>query len=442
MHKVLFITYDFPPDAMGVRRVVKFCEYLPDFRWMPIVLTVKARRGIQINDSVLDALDEKGIKVFRCGSADPYRMSYKIKKMLFMGKKTTSPQEIQQSSGIVKRISSSARRWLFIPDDRNLWVPFAVRKGLSIIKKEKPDVIITTSYPSSTHLVGLMLKKLTNIPWVADFRDGWLQNTVFYNPPTSIHRGIQTWLEKMVAENADMIISVCEPITEYFALLTYDKEKCMTITNGYDPEDFKRVEPRSIDASGKCVFLYTGTLFAPRGPEPLFRALKLLLQQKRHLVDKIRLVFLSVLSEKDFELIRRLRLQKIVSVEGLKSYQECIAYQKGADILVLIIHPDENPEIMMTQKVFEYLASKKPILAIAPPGACSQLIQSLNAGVCVPYDNVDAIKDAIADLFGDWCKGSLQGVTPAMLQQFSRRTLAERLAFALYRVLRSREENE
>ncbi len=441
MARVLFITHDFPPDAMGVRRIVKFCKYLPDFKWEPLVLTVKTKQRYQLHDKSLDELRQRGVKIFRSGSADPYRVSHVLKKILPGGgtKKNSVPT---QSTGLVKKIATRARRWLFIPDDRNLWIPFAVIKGLGIIKRERPDVIVTSSYPSSTHLVGLILHKLKKIPWVTDFRDGWLQNTVFYDPPTPLHHSIQSWLEKTVADNAALIVSVSEPITQYFYNITCLREKCITITNGFDEDDFDNVEPVSLQAGNTCVFLYTGTLFEPRTPRYLFDALKLLFDEKPHLRGKIRFVLFSVLSQKDLDYIKTAGLSDVVRIEPFTSYKKCVGYQKGADVLVLIIGPEEDTNIMMTQKVFEYLASERPILALTASGPCAALIKSLDAGRLVAPDDVAGIKDAIAELFADWCKGKLHGVSRMNIQQFSRRDIAERLAFALYKLLKEHRKNE
>ncbi|MCD6385341.1 hypothetical protein J7M23_06145 [Candidatus Sumerlaeota bacterium] len=439
---LLIITYDFPPDVMGVRRIVKFCEYLPEYKWTPLVLTVKAKRGIRFEDSRVENLSQKGVKIFRSGSADPYRISFLLRSLFQPGRRKRLTPHLRQTGGLKKKIARWLREWLFIPDDRVLWVPFAVLKGLRIIRKEKPAVILSTSFPSSAHLVGLILKKLTKRYWVADFRDGWLQNPVFYKTPTPIHHALQSALERMVAEYADLIIGVTEPITRYFALRSYDKTKCITITNGFDPEDFKAVEPRRPEPSDKFVLLYSGTLFEPRTAEPLLKAIKLLLDERPGLREGISLSLLSALSDRDLDLIKQLSLERIVRLVGFLPYHECIAYQKGADVLVLIISPEENPSIMMTQKVFEYLASGRPILGIVSDGPCKELINSLSAGKTANYDDIPEIKNAITEFFGEWCKGKLTGVSPEKIQQFSRRALTEKLALELFKRFGKSERSE
>ena len=426
---------------MGVRRVIKFCKYLPEYKWDPIVLTVKNKRGIQHKDGTIEDLEKRGVSIYRSGSADPYRLC-QILKGCIPGKGTNKERQTSQAGKKTKRISRFLREWLFIPDDKCLWIPFAVAKGLRIIKKEKPELIMTTSYPSSAHVVGFILKKLTGLPLVTDFRDGWLQNPVFYRCPTPLHKAIQSFLEKRVAENADLIIGVTDPITDYFVQLTYAGEKCMTITNGYDPEDFQNQEPLRSEPPTKFVVLYSGTLFAPRSPEYLLRALKEIIDAKPHLKSQIRLAFLSVLDQEDLKLIEDLKLGEIVHCLGFVSYSECIGYQKGADVLALMISPQENAEIMMTQKVFEYLGSNRPILAMVPPGPCHNLLTSLGSGKTVLYDDIPAIKGAIIDFVSAWCKHRLTGAPPEKISQFTRKKLTEQLAFALYRLQRGRMKND
>lgn len=438
MKKILIVTYDFPPDALGIQRVAKFCQYLPEFGWQPLVLTVKEKRGIKFKDAIITELETKAVRIFRSGSADPYRVSYVLKKF-FTSSKKKSGEGFRQASGLTKKIAEFLRRWVFIPDDRMPWIPFALAKALKIISREKPEVVLTTSYPSSAHLIGLAIKKMKGIKWVADFRDGWLQNPVFYRPPTILHLWLQRKLERTVAKNADLLIGISEPIVRYFSHLSADNEKCLTITNGFDEEDFRKVEAKVIEPEGRMILLYTGTLFAPRRADSLLLGLKLLLEEKPALKEKILLLFLSALDEKTLNLINELSLKAVVKIEGLKPYKECIAYQKGADVLVLIINPEENAEIMMTQKVFDYLASGRAILGIMPESPCKSLLRTLKAGKIVPYGDVAAIKNAIAEFFSEWSKGSLAGVPMNALQQFTRRNITEKLALALNKLIRESE---
>lgn len=412
---------------MGVRRIVKFCQYLPEFGWQPLILTVKAKRGIKDFSEPLNVLENKGVKIYRSGSADPYRLAYLLRK-LFSGRETSNLERSGQLGGFKKSVVTFCRQWLFIPDELVLWVPFAVAKALKIIKKQKPQLILTTSYPSSTHLIGLILKRFKNIKWVADFRDGWLQNTVFYKPPTFVHQWLQAKLESQVAETADLIIGVTDAITNYFARLTGNKKKCQTITNGFDPDDFLKIEPRTFSPPDQMHLLYTGTLFEPRRADSLLQGLKLLLDEKPYLKNKIQLHFCSVLDDRTLRLIAELELNDIVKVEGFKPYAECLAYQKGADVLVLIISPDENAQIMMTQKVFEYLATGKPILGIMPDSPCKSLLLKLKAGKLVPYEDVESIKTAIAEFYASWCKGKCTGVPMHAIKDYTRYNLTKKLS--------------
>ncbi|MCX7765331.1 MAG: glycosyltransferase [Candidatus Sumerlaeia bacterium] len=427
MKKVLIITYDFPPDAMGVRRIVKFCQYLPELGWQPLVLTVKAKRGIKDFSESLTILESKGVKIFRSGSADPYRLAYLLRSLSF-ARSSSDFERSGQLSSFKKSIVNFCHHWLFVPDELILWVPFAVVKGFKILKHEKPQLIFTTSYPSSTHLIGLILKRLSNIKWVADFRDGWLQNKVFYKPPTFVHQWLQEKLELMVAEGADLIIGVTDAITNYFARLTGNREKCQTITNGFDPDDFLKIEPKAFSPRERMHLLYTGTLFEPRRADSLLQGLKILLDEKPYIKNQILLHFFSVLDDRTLKLITDLGINDIVKVEKFKPYSECLAYQKGADVLVLIISPGENAQIMMTQKVFEYLAAGRPILGIMPDSPCKSLIQSLNAGKVVSYDDINGIKHAIAEFYTSWCKGKCTGVPMNAIKDYTRYNLTKKLS--------------
>lgn len=378
MRKVLFISYFFPPvGGGGVIRIAKFAKYLPFFGWQPFILTVKK-------------------------APYPFRDRELLKEL---------PREVQ-----IKKINYFEpafwfkNRWwqsflsyliyplFLIPDRQILWLMPAIIAARKIIKKEDIKVIFTSSAPASDHLVGWFLKKLTKVNWVADFRDEWTSNPL-QKFPTPLHRWFNKIMEKRVVSQSDEIISVAPTLTEYFVSLTADKKKFQTISNGYDSDDFKDLQ----DFRNKkyCQIIYTGSLY------------------NHHLRDNF------------LEALRELQLKDLkvdfIGVDRRVSHLEAVRSLARADILLLILDPVERPAVF-TGKLYEYLAARKPILALAPKNSgAAKFIKHLKLGeIASPLDK-DEIKSKIFKMYQCWQKNQLT-IPQIDIKRYDRRNLTRRLA--------------
>lgn len=427
MRKILLITYDFPPAISGVRRVVKFIKYLPEFGWQPIVLTVQTARTFLQDSRPLHEVTKQGMQVYRCGSLDPYRLSEKCGWWRRpAGEPGTGELEAGRMSGSGRGIMRFMRRWIFIPDDRVLWVPFAVSAARRIIREHSPAVVYTTSYPNSTHLVGLRLRKRYAVKWIADFRDGWVQNPVFFHPPTFLHRSLSTTLERRVVRHADLVVTVSEPITKHCReLVPGQEEKCVTIPNGFDEDDFRDLTRTPHE---KFTIAYTGTFFGRRTPEPFLRAIAQLLEENPQMRATFQVLLFTRLDTNMMQLIKRRQLDGVVHVRGFVSYQEALQQQVNADVLLIMIPDGVNTNIMLTQKVFEYLRARRPILALVPEGECRHMIDETRAGTCVYPTDIRGIKHEILSFYGRWVRKELTVPPWDRLTYYSRQQLTNQLA--------------
>jgi glycosyltransferase involved in cell wall biosynthesis len=438
MRKILLITYDFPPALSGVRRVVKFVKYLPESGWQPIVLTVKTARSFLHDQEPLGEITGMGVPVYRCGSLDPHRLSEKLAIWRRGERKqggaeakeevsgSTLPHEARAPSAFGQRVMRFLRRWIFVPDDRVLWVPFAIKAARRIIHEHHPEVVYTTSFPNSTHLVGLRLRKRHPVKWVADFRDGWVQNPVFFDPPTALHRAFSTALERRVVRRADLIITVSDPITEHCRQLVPGlEEKCVTIPNGFDEDDFRDLKRM---AHKKFTISYTGTLFGRRTPEPLLRAIAQLLQEEPEIRPRFQVLLFTRLDANMVQFIKRRQLGDVVHVCGFVPYKEALQRQVNADVLLIMIPDSANTHIMVTQKLFEYLRARRPILALVPDGVCRKVIDEARAGTCVYPSDIPGIKQAMLNFFTRWQRNELAVPPWDRLMSYSRQALTSRFA--------------
>ncbi|GAB4324417.1 MAG: glycosyltransferase [Candidatus Sumerlaeia bacterium] len=467
--RLLFIAYNFPPQLSGVRRTVKFIKYLAPLGWDIDVLTVKSVRCERYDWSPL--LEIRGLcRVHRTGSLDPYRLACLAApgrcrmdtpfQAPANGPATTSPYDtaaeprrsmhgesrpggrgleppmgFSRASGRLRSAMRFLRHWVFVVDDRVGWWPFALFRAIQIIRRRRPDWIVTTSLPNTAHLVGLALKRLfPHLRWAADFRDGWTQSRHYYAPPTPLHRWANEHLERAVARRCNLLLSVSPPLTDYFVRLLGGPHapaarKVRTLTNGYDPEDFAALPPDAEPPADAFELVYTGSFFGSRSPAGLLEGLARFLTLHPEAAGRFRAVFYSQWDAAWLDQARSLGLDGVVDVRGFAPYAESLAAQARATALLLLIPAVPHEPVMMTQKVFEYLAAHRPILALAPEGVAARVLLSETGGAAFAHpDDPAAIADSLGRLWDAWLRGELdQHYQPRGIERFARPRLARQL---------------
>jgi glycosyltransferase involved in cell wall biosynthesis len=405
MNKVLIVAYHFPPlSGGGVFRTLKFTKYLPEFGYQPHVLTVK-NPMYRTKDAALLGEVPPEAKVYRT-----FSFEHRILR--------------------APRLLGMNLKWLYIPDENIGWLPSAVRQGEKIIKKEHIDVVYATAPIFTSLLIGFLLKKKTGKPLVVDYRDPWTQN-VFVKYPSKFHRKIEDKMETSVLATADHIIVTAEPMKHKLVeKYPFTKGKIDTITNGFDPEDFKNLTAKK--DKEKFVIAYTGSLYGLRTGTKFFTALKELIEENPELQTKMQVLFAGLPSKQAVFLIEKFGLKNVVKLLGYRSHQESLTLMANADVLLLIMSSDEVHDakigtLTIPGKLFEYLGAKRPILAIAPPGPAADIISSTKTGVIVPPRDTGVIAQAIFKLFQEWKSGTLK-VAESDVSKYDRRMLTQKLA--------------
>lgn len=427
MKRLLMIAYDFPPMLPGVRRTLAFIRHLPQCGWRPEVVTVKPVHCWAYDASPLKELEDLKIAVHRCGSRDPYRLAYVLKR-----RKKFAPGVPPSGAG---RSGAGMLAWLrrhwFCPDDRIGWVQPAIAQGRRMIAAQPPDAIWTTSFPHSTHLVGLALKReFPGIPWIADFRDGWTQNADFFAQLAPRLRRKSAAQERRTALAADAITAVSQPIADHFRALAGPTAKpIVTLPNGFDETDMRNAPARDWEGFS---LVYCGTLFGERTAEPLFAAAAEAITRRPELRGRLRLVFVGSFGAALRASAKRHGVDGHLVLPGAMPYLESLGAQKGASVLVALVGEAPHIEIMLTQKVFEYLGSGRPILALAPErSALARLVHELDAGhVCDPA-SPSAGAQAILALHDRLIAGQWTAVPAERLAPYTRRHQTRRLASIL-----------
>lgn len=418
--KVLIITYYWPPSGgAGVQRWLKFSKYLPELGWEPVILTVDAGyAAYPVTDYSLLKEIPPSLKVYSTPATD-YFSVYKNDR----SKIPTAGFANSLDSTIKGRLFRFIRGNFFIPDPRRGWNRFAFKKACELIERDGIKHIITTSPPHSTQLIGLKIsKKYPWIKWIADLRDPWT-GIYYYNQfyPTQISKWIDSAYERRVLKKADKLITVGISLKNMFSLRVKGIEnKTEVITNGYDEEDFKGIDLRD---PFRFTITYAGTLSDNYPVNSLITALSNL---KTGGMD-FTLRFVGTVTDK----IRKLLLSEIHSdsVEFVPYviHSEAIKFIAGSTVLVLIIPDHQSNKSIITGKLFEYMATGKPILCLGPvDGDAAVILKQTGLGRTFDYDDISGINDFFMNLAE--IKARLKGI-PA--SAFSRKNLTLRIASIL-----------
>lgn len=423
MKKVLIISYYWPPaSSPGVFRFVKFTRYLPEYGFQPSILTVKNGSYPSTDDSLLRNI-APNISVYKTKTIEPFAIFNKLQ-----GKKGKSvPVGIipRQSDNLLKRIMFFIRANLFIPDARKGWNRFAYRKAKKIIKKHDIQHIITTGPPHSTHLIGLQLKKKFGIKWVADLRDPW--TNIYYNqslPRTKKTKQKDRKLENSVLQNADAISVVSTGMKQEFEGRA---KKIEIIQNGFDEKD---IPPKEETTTKKFTLSYIGNFKSNQNITSLWKAIAELKEEHPDFADHFLIQLVGNISAETFTDIEKHALHQFIEKTGHVPHHTAVDLMVSSNLLLFIIPRAKNNRMIITGKLFEYLASRSPILSIGPTdGEASGLLAENQRDAMIDYHDKETIKSTILHHYQTWKSSGKLAIAPkADLWKYSRKGLTEKLS--------------
>jgi glycosyltransferase involved in cell wall biosynthesis len=311
------------------------------------------------------------------------------------------------------------------------WLPFVLPRALSLARRERFDCVITTSPPHSAHLVGLALRR-RGIPWVADFRDGWTFESDRQEWPLQWQRALDHRLERAVGEGADALVAVTQPIAD--DLGRRFRADVATITNGFDPEEHRTLqaeEPPDL-AADRYSLLHAGRMaYAGRSPRPLLEAVEQLRIEDPAVAERLELVFAGPLSGDERELIERPSLDGSTRAVGSLDRARTLALEQQADALLVITSGHRRGEA--TQKVFEYLATGKPVLVLGEDTEAARIVTEAGGGIVTSASDPDRIAASLRELVEELDAGATR--TPR-IERFSYASLAAAMAEQVQRARR------
>lgn len=422
--KVLIITYYWPPaGGPGVQRWLKFVKYLPDFGIQPIVYIPENPTYPIVDENLVKDVSDKVI-ILKQKIFEPYQLASFLSKN--KTKKMNSgiiPNQKKQS--FLDKLLLWIRGNLFIPDARFFWVKPSVAYLEKYILEHKIDTIVTSGPPHSLHLIGLELKNNLNLKWFADFRDPW--TTIGYHKSLRLsdfaaqkHKK----LESEVLNTADTIIVTSKTTKKEFEALT--TKPIEVITNGYDVEN---VEKQPLDT--RFSLAHIGSFLSARNPKILWQALVELIAEIPEFKSHLEIKLIGAVSQEVLESITAFDLNDYLNNVGYVSHEEAIVQQRKSQVLLLIEIDSEETKSILPGKLFEYMVSNRPIIALGPKGSdFDEIITGTYTGVFFDYSEKEKLKKVIVGYYTQFLEGKLQSHGVG-LQKYSRKNLTQELTSLL-----------
>lgn len=406
MKNILMIAYHFPPVRVssGIQRTLKFAGYLLDHGWKAQVLTVNPRAYERVSDDQMHEVPQE-VEVTRAFALD------------------TS-----------KHLSLKGRYlgWMALPDRWVSWCLGGIWSGLRLVYLHRPKVIWST-YPIATaHLLGLILHRITGIPWVADFRDSMTEDEY---PVNLRQRRVYRWIESQTVKRCSRAVFTTPGAIRMYAerYPEIPASRWALIPNGYDEENFVRAEvtlgDKPVLANEAIVLLHSGILYpSERDPTQFFAALVYLKQLGKIAAGKVKFVLRATGHDDLYgRLIAANQLEDVVFLEPGIGYEAALAEMLTVDGLLVFQAANCNHQI--PAKIYEYLRAKRPILALTDPnGDTAQALSDAGLNGIVPLDDQQAIAEKLMEFIEDIRNHRVGIATDAVIATHSRQARTKLLA--------------
>ena len=419
--KILIITYYWPPaGGPGVQRWLKFVKYLPDFGWKPTVF-IPENPSYPIIDETLAKDVSKDLEIIRTKIWEPYQLAEIFGKD---NKKFKAGQfDVGENQSWKSKLSIWVRGNFFIPDARVFWVKPSANYLKKYLKENHFDAVVTTGPPHSMHLIGLELKKeFPDLKWIADFRDPWTEISYYKHLKlTKASDRKHRDLEQKVFKTADITLATSYTDAENFRKMGAD---AVCITNGFDGFE----NSLKTERNPKFTLSYIGVLEQLRNPKILWNTLNEIISENYDFKKDFELKFVGRVDDKILNEIENSKLKNSLNNVGYLSHLEANAEMQSSDVLLMTNFPDESSKGIIPGKIFEYLATGKPILSFGPKESdVKKILDETNAGKHFSYQESAELKAFLIDHYQNWKSGITSSKTKN-IEQFSRRNLTGKLS--------------
>ncbi|PJA27391.1 MAG: hypothetical protein CO189_07150 [candidate division Zixibacteria bacterium CG_4_9_14_3_um_filter_46_8] len=391
MKRVLFIAFYFPPiSGGGVQRPLKFVKYLPEFGWLPDVLTISPGSiKSYVKDKMLLAEIPPEVTVHRAYFPDFTRLP------LFRG-------------SAAKIFFEPFKNRFLIPSNEVTWNPFAFRKAMKIIERQRPQVILSSSPPNSVHLLGLRLSQKYFLPWVMDMRDEWIHP---YNMKGFCNLPEGRQLKEVELENrglsaSNKIIAVSPLMKEHIIERTgATPDKIEIISNGFDDSDYEDYEDVPPPKGEKFKIMIMGTLGWITSVQVFVECLEQLIEAQQIDPERIEISILSQSRQNKldeyFPKHFKARTAGNFRFFGFQPHHRAIKMMSEHHAFILILNPEGKSVI--SGRIFEYVRGRRPIIAFIPEdGEAADVIRATNTGEYCAPNSPEKMKAMLLKYYSRW----------------------------------------
>lgn len=423
MKKVLFISYYWPPaGGIAVHRNLKFVKYLREFGYEPIVHTAEGAEY-----PVLDEINfkdvPKNIETIKTKIWEPFNLF----KFITGKKKEERIHNVfleEEKPTLAHKLGIWIRGNIFIPDARKFWIRPSTNHLIKYLNENKVDLLFTNGPPQTNHMIAYKLKRKLGIPWHADFQDPWTQVDYFpqlmLNP---ISLKIHKMMEQRVFKYADKV-TICSD-TWKKDLESIGAKNVGVIVWGYDEDDFQNI---NVPLSTKFKLSHYGSLGPDRNAKTLWKALSILKKENPEFSNDLEIELAGFIGHAIIDEFNSLGLKENLKLLSHISRKETIEKMFSSQVLLLILNDMPNVNGRLPGKLFEYLATRRPILVIGPKESdASKIVHGLNAGSTCEFNDLDETINTVKTLYEKFKGGDLTSNTND-ISQYSNRNLTKKLA--------------
>lgn len=411
--RVLIVSYYFPPIGLSnVLRIARIAKHLTEFGWEPTVLTVNDVGYFVQDFSLLEEVLEHGVQVERTQTMDPVRL---------LGNKRMKKVPVERYRGFLRGVSHTFLQ----PDNKIGWKRYAMQRAVELMEERPFDVVFATAPPFTDFIIGRELQKRYGLPLVVDYQDTWLDNPrQFYATP--IHRSYAAGLEEEILKNADACVVVNRRIKERliarYPFLTHDSVHI--IPGGYDAKEFQNARRHLVRSQEKMRITYCGGFDSRHTPKYFFQALAKIFAQQPQTRGEIEVMFVGTLPDVFRKMATNIGVASALVTTGYVEHRNVPELLLRSHLLWLANYHTAS----VPGKVYEYMGSGRPILALTEKGALTQTLATYGAVTVVSPTDPQKIAEALLASYQQWKSGTLPEGKREAVEEYDQRKLAERLA--------------
>lgn len=407
-------------------RWLKFARYFRNFGWEPVIYTPENPEMPAEDPTLLEQVPG-GMKVIKRPVWEPYALYKRFTGQQQDRKINTGFLSEDESSGFTERLSVWVRGNFFIPDARKHWIRPSVHFLRKYLAEHPVDAVVSTGPPHSMHLIAKGLKKSLGLPWIADFRDPWT-NIDFYDKLklTAMADRKHRKLEMQVLQEADAVVTVSWQWAEGFSRMA--GREIQVVTNGFDESDFLSA-PDTVPSPDRFSLVHIGSMNADRNPETLWKVLARLTAEDQELQDSLEIKLIGSTDISVRKSLEKSGLLRFCQLEPFLPHGDVLLHTMQSQLLLLPLNDTPNVGGIIPGKLYEYLASRRPILCIGPEGGdCARIIRETKSGSTVGFGDEEATEKIVLQYFDEFRKKRQLAGNASDITAYSRKVLTGKMA--------------